>query len=121
LNEENPVSGEFFDLEYVLAVEQPRHQQVPEPAQLAVGFGLYHSGAKGHPLSAGGSHAYHELLVDLRSPIHSTYERVPLRISGEVGEQLPNVLGGSFYLDLRMQLLHGMTSWGMYFARALAL
>jgi hypothetical protein len=78
LSEKDSVSIEFFDLEYVLAVEQPRYQQVPEPAQLAVGFDL----------------------------LHSTYKRVPLGISSEVGEHLPDTLGGSCYLDLRMQLLH---------------
>jgi DNA mismatch repair MutL-like protein len=91
----------------VLTVEQPRHEQVPKPTQLAVGFDLHHSGAKGQPPSAGGSHAHHELLLDFWSPIHSTYERVPLGISGEVGEHLPDTLGGSFYLDLGTQLLHG--------------
>src|SRR5215210_8482242 len=56
--------------------------------------------------SAGGFHAHHELLLDLRLSIHSTYKRVPLRISGEVGEHLPDTLGGSFYLNLGTQLLH---------------
>jgi hypothetical protein len=107
LNEEDSSSVEFFDLEYVLTVEQPRHEQVPKPTQLAVGFDLHHRGAKGQPPSAGGPHAHHELLLDLRSPIHSTYKRVPLGISGEVGEHLPDTLGGSFYLDLGTQLLHG--------------
>jgi hypothetical protein len=64
-----------------------------QPAQLVSWGGLQHGGAEGHGATADRLQANPQALAGVGVAVGAGHEWVPLRVGGEVGEDLPDPLG----------------------------
>src|SRR5262245_11992614 len=90
----------------MLAIEEAGHPQMAKPAQFSVGLGRQDGRAKRHPFPAGWQDEDMKAGTCLDLAFDPADKRIPLRVSGEVGEHLPDSLGGSVDLDLGVDLFH---------------
>jgi hypothetical protein len=105
LGHADPARAGGLDGEAVLAVEQAGHQEPAEPAEGAAWVGVQHLGAQDRRPATGEVHVQLEAGAGNGLAAGLDDERVPLRVGGEVGEDLPHAFRRRLDLDLGLQLL----------------
>jgi len=83
----------------VLAVEEAREAEPAEPAQLAIRDDGLHGGSKSHRARTRRPEEHIESGTDLRVPVDSPDERVPIRKPLEIEQDGPHAFGGRVDFD----------------------
>src|SRR5579862_1478022 len=95
-----------FDAETVLAIEQARHEKTPQPSQLLLLDRRDDGRVEGHRRAPRRLDARFQLGSRTRSTGDADNERVPVGISVEAGQHLPNALGRSADIDRGFNYAH---------------
>ena len=93
LDESDAIRRDRLDQEAVLAVEQARDAEVPEPTQGSTRRDLHHPWPEAHALALGWLQADVEASAFLDRTCNLADEGIPFGIGGEVLQDIPDLIG----------------------------